>query len=59
MRSCRSALTTRQADSAEKLYAHLWGCVDLDPSENPEIMHLGGNSGSAWTAVSSDQDGGL
>jgi len=43
------------ADSAEKLYAHLWGCVDLDPSENPEIMHLGGNSGSAWTAVSSDQ----
>lgn len=42
------------ADPAEKLYVHLWGCVDLDPSQNPEIMNLGSSSGSAWVAVSSD-----
>ena len=41
-------------DAAEKLFVHLWGCVDLDPSQNPEIMHLGSHSGSAWIAVSSD-----
>ncbi len=41
-------------DAAEKLFVHLWGCVDLDPSQNPEIMHLGSNSGSAWIVVSSD-----
>ena len=42
-------------DAAEKLFVHLWGCVDLDPSQNPEIMNLGAGSGNAWTAVSSDQ----
>lgn len=39
-------------DAAEKLYVHLWGCVDLDPSQNPKIMFLGGNSGSARVLVS-------
>ena len=41
-------------DAAEKLFVHLWGCVDLDPSQNPEIMNLGAGSGNAWVEVSSE-----
>ena len=41
-------------DPAEKLFVHLWGCVDLDPSQNPEIMNLGSSSGNAWVLVSPD-----
>lgn len=41
-------------DPAEKLFVHLWACVDLDPSQNPEIMNLGSRSGNTWFQVSSD-----
>ena len=39
------------ADASEKLYVHLWGCVDLDPSQNSGIMNLGAQSGNAWVSV--------
>ena len=39
------------ADAGEKLYVHLWGCVDLDPSQNSGIMNLGAQSGNAWVSV--------
>lgn len=42
------------ADAGEKLYVHLWGCVDLDPSQNVGIMNLGASNGNAWVAVGTD-----
>ena len=39
------------ADAGEKLYVHLWGCVDLDPTQNGGIMNLGASSGNAWVSV--------
>ena len=36
------------ADPNEVLYVHLWGCVDLDPSQNIQLMNLGAQNGNAW-----------
>ena len=35
-------------DPNEVLYVHLWGCVDLDPSKNIQLMNLGAQNGNAW-----------
>jgi len=39
------------ADAGETLYVHLWGCVDLDPNQNPGIMNLGASNGNAWESA--------
>jgi arylsulfatase A-like enzyme len=39
------------ADAGEKLYVHLWGCVELDSNHNSSIMNLGAQNGNAWVSV--------